>query len=51
MYVTVLAISFRLHISLIHKVLVDLIDETWQEIHGLLGIKNESHGINLSQGQ
>ena len=30
---------------------VDLIKERQQKTHSLLGRKNESHGINLSQGQ
>ena len=32
----VLAISFVLHISIVHKVWVDLINERQQETHGLL---------------
>ena len=39
-----------MHINLIYKVWVDLINERQQETHSLLGRKNESHGINLSQG-
>ena len=34
-----LAISFVLHINMVHKVLVDLINERQQETHGLLGKK------------
>ena len=40
-----------LHINLIYKIWVDLINKRQQENHSLLGTKNESHGINLSQRQ
>ena len=38
-YILVLVISFVPHINLIHKVLVDLINEREQETHGLLSKK------------
>ena len=40
-----------MHIKLIYKVWVDLINERQQETHSLLGRKNESRQINLSQEQ
>ena len=40
-----------LHINLIYKVWVDLINEKQAETHILFGRKNESHGINLTHGQ
>ena len=45
----VLAISFVLHINIVHKVWVGLINERQQKTNGLFGKKNESHGINLSR--
>ena len=48
-YIPVLAISFVLHINLIHKVWVDLINERQQEPHILFSKKSKSYGIKLSQ--
>ena len=50
-YIPVLVISFLLHINLIHKIWVDLINERQQETRRFLGKISEAHGINLSRGQ
>ena len=50
-YVPVLVISFFLHINLMHKVRVDLINERQHKTQGFLGKISKSHGISLSRGQ